>query len=59
MGSKIKILDSEAVSQKLKRLAWEVYEDNYKEKEIFIVGVSNRGLKIAKEVQDKEKKSES
>ena len=50
MGSKIKILDSEAVSQKLKRLAWEVYENNSKEKEIFIVGVSNRGLKIAKEL---------
>ena len=50
MSEKIKILDSKAVSQKLKRLAWEVYEKNLNEKEIFIVGVSNRGLRIAKKL---------
>ena len=50
MSSKIQILDIKAVNQKLNRLAWQVYEHNSYEKEIIIVGIANRGLKIAKKL---------
>ena len=50
MSSKIQILDIKAVNQKLTRLAWQVYEHNSDEKEIIIVGIANRGLKIAKQL---------
>jgi pyrimidine operon attenuation protein/uracil phosphoribosyltransferase len=50
MSAKIQILNRKAVDQKLKRLAWQVYEHNSEEKEIIIVGIANRGLKIAKQL---------
>ena len=50
MSSKIQILDIKAVNQKLNRLAWQVYEHNSDAKEIIIVGIANRGLKIAKQL---------
>ena len=50
MSSKIQILDIKAVNQKLNRLAWQVYENNSDEKEIIIVGIAKRGLKIAKQL---------
>ena len=50
MSSKIQILDIKAVNQKLNRLAWQVYEHNSNEKEIIVVGIANRGLKIAKQL---------
>ena len=53
MSSKIQILDIKAVNQKLNRLAWQVYEHNSDEKEIIVVGIANRGLKIAKQLAKK------
>ena len=50
MSSKSKILDIEQVNQKLNRIAWEIYEDNFQENEIVIVGVSKRGLLLAKKL---------
>jgi len=50
MSAKIQILDIKAVNQKLNRLAWQVYEHNSDEKEIIVVGIANRGLKIAKQL---------
>ncbi len=47
MNTKNKILDSRGISQKINRLAWEVYENNLLEKEIIIVGVSGRGEVLA------------
>ena len=44
MSEKSKILDIIEITQKLKRLAWQVYEKNSTEKEIIIVGISERGL---------------
>jgi len=52
MISKSKILNINEINQKLKRLAWQVYEKNSDEKEIFLVGVSERGLILAKELAD-------
>ena len=42
-----KILDVDGVNQKLIRLAWQVYENNLDNKEIIVVGVSERGLILA------------
>ena len=50
MTEKIKILDFNQLKQKIKRLSWQVYENNIKEKNIVIVGVSNRGTILAKEL---------
>ena len=50
MSGKSKILDINEIDQKLKRLAWQVYEKNSAEKEIIVVGVSERGLILAKQL---------
>ena len=42
MSDKIQILNSKEVNQKIERLAWEVYEHNFEEKEIIIVGIADR-----------------
>ena len=47
MNNKIQILDREQVDRKIKRLAWEIYENNSKEDEIIIVGISGRGEILA------------
>jgi len=47
MIKKSKILDIAAIDQKVKRLAWQVYEQNSAEKEIIVVGISERGLILA------------
>ena len=47
MSSKSKILDINEIDQKLKRLAWQIYEKNSAEKEIIVVGISERGLILA------------
>ena len=50
MSTKIQILNRKEVDQKLKRLAWQVYEHNAKQKEIIVVGIANRGLTLAKQL---------
>lgn len=45
MSPRSKILNINEINQKLKRLAWQVYEKNSTEKEIIVVGISERGLK--------------
>lgn len=45
--SKVKILSTQQIQQKLNRLAYEVYENNFSEKELFIVGIDGNGYKIA------------
>jgi len=50
MSPRSKILDINKIDQKLKRLAWQVYEKNSAEKEIIVVGVSERGLILAKKL---------
>ena len=50
MTIKSKILDIQGIDQKLKRLAWQVYEKNVAEKEIIVVGISERGLILAKKL---------
>mgnify|MGYP006152094265 FL=1 len=50
MTAKSKILNINQINQKLKRLAWQVYEKNSAEKEIIVVGISERGLILAKKI---------
>jgi len=52
MTIKSKILNIQEINQKLKRLAWQVYEKNSAEKEIIVVGISERGLILAKQLAD-------
>ena len=47
---KAQILSSKDVDRKLLRLSWEVYENNIKEKEIYIVGIEKRGYILAKKI---------
>jgi pyrimidine operon attenuation protein/uracil phosphoribosyltransferase len=48
---KIKILDSILLDKKIKRLAWEIFENNLNEKEIIFVGIAQRGFKLAKRLK--------
>tara|TARA_B100001142_G_C14317719_1_gene649109 strand:+ start:1290 stop:1793 length:504 start_codon:yes stop_codon:yes gene_type:complete len=46
------VLNGEEISQKIKRLAWQIYEDNIEQKEIIIVGVCGRGEVLAAKLRD-------
>ena len=50
MSYKIQILNSKEVNQKIERLACEVYEHNFEEKEIIIVGIADRGSNLSIEL---------
>lgn len=54
--SKVKILDTLQIDQKLNRLAYEVYENNFSEKELLIVGIDGNGYKVANHLCEKLKK---
>ena len=47
------VLNKEQVQQKVDRLAWQIYEQNYKEKEIIITGIEKRGVLVAQKIADK------
>jgi pyrimidine operon attenuation protein / uracil phosphoribosyltransferase len=42
------ILDAGQVKQKIRRMAYEIYEHNFKEKIIFIAGIDGQGYVLAK-----------
>lgn len=46
----ILILNSTQVNQKLTRIAHEIYEIHYKEKELYFVGIASRGFIIAERI---------
>ena len=56
MSEKIKILDARQIAQKLDRLAYEIYENNFGEKELFIVGIEGNGYKVAVRISERLKK---
>ena len=47
MSGRIRILDARQIGQKLDRLAYEVYENNFSEKELLVVGIEGNGFKVA------------
>ena len=52
MGKSL-VLNKEQVQKKIDRLAWQIYEQNYKEKEIIIAGIAKRGVLVAQKLADK------
>ena len=53
MNNEVKILDRDEISQKILRLSWEIYENNFEENEIFLFGVGEKGHLIAKKISEK------
>ena len=47
MNGKTLILNHEEIIQKIKRLAWEVYENNYQRDAIVVIGIKERGKVVA------------
>ena len=50
---KLKILDTIQIEQKLNRLAFEVYENNFEEKELLVVGIDGNGYQVANEIAER------
>lgn len=49
---KARILDAHQISQKLNRMAYEVYEKNFNEKELLLVGIEGNGYKVAERLEE-------
>lgn len=52
MHTKIHILSNEAIAAKMLRMAYEVYEKNFLEEEIIIIGVSEGGDFLANKLEE-------
>lgn len=44
------VMNPKQVGQRLNRLAWQVYENCYNEKEIVVAGIAGNGFRIAKRI---------
>lgn len=47
MKDKSQILNNAQVEQKIKRIAYEIYENNFKEKEVILAGIHDQGYAFA------------
>lgn len=45
-----RVLDSVKVNQKITRIAYEIFENNFKEKSIIIAGIDGQGFLLAKQI---------
>lgn len=50
MKDKTTILTDKQIQQKINRLAYQVYEENFNEKEIFVIGIAERGTILASRI---------
>jgi len=50
--SKTEILNAKQIHQKLNRIAYEIYENNFSEKEILLAGIAGNGYKVAEKLSD-------
>jgi pyrimidine operon attenuation protein/uracil phosphoribosyltransferase len=48
MLNKTQILNHQQIEQKITRIAFQIYEDNYTEKKLIIAGIANNGFIFAK-----------
>ncbi len=48
----MKILNHQQIEQKIKRMAYEIYERNFEESEIVLLGINKRGMVIAQRLLD-------
>ena len=55
-GKKTLILNNQQIHQKIDRIAYQIYEDNYAEDEIVVVGIANNGYLLAKTIVKRLKK---
>ncbi len=53
MPQKVKILSTLQIQQKLNRLAYELYENNFSEKELLLIGIDGNGYKVAQQLAEK------
>lgn len=44
------LLDEAAIAQKIKRLSYQIYEDNFDEKEIVFIGIKDNGVLFAEKI---------
>lgn len=49
----MKILNEKQIEQKIQRLAIEILENNYEEKELIMIGINNRGWEVAQRLRAK------
>lgn len=50
--NKTLVLNSKQIQQKINRIAYEIYENNYDEKDIIIAGIAGNGYLLAKRIAD-------
>jgi pyrimidine operon attenuation protein/uracil phosphoribosyltransferase len=50
--TKTLILNSKQIEQKINRIAYQIYENNYDEKEIVIAGIAANGYLLARRISD-------
>jgi len=53
MPEKKLILNNEQIIQKINRIAYQIFEDNYQEKELVIVGIVKKGYLFAEKIAQK------
>jgi len=49
--SRTLLLNHHQIAQRIDRIAWQIYEDNSEETEIFILGIWNNGYLLAQKIQ--------
>ena len=49
-NNKTLILNNDEIYQKINRISYQIFEDNYTEKEIIVVGIAKNGYLFAKKL---------
>ena len=51
MSDRTLLLNKKQIEQRVNRIAYQIYEDNFEEKEIYIVGILNSGYTLAEKIE--------
>lgn len=54
--TRVNILSSEQIKQKVSRIAYQIFEDNFQEKEIIVAGIAPNGFELAQRIAAEVKK---
>lgn len=52
LNSKSRILDKESIQSKIKRIAYQILENNFRESDLFLVGIEGGGAILAEKIKD-------
>lgn len=52
MSERTIVLDALQISQKIQRIAHQIHEHNFDQKEVILVGIANRGFVLAERIMD-------